>query len=118
MGVFRVSWNEGPFTCVSVWFVPLCEQARQTLNEVRGALAPLNQRQQWCIDVLQSVTRLEQMLDARSRPIAVQVQASMMPGAGTGLPGATAAATRGNSGYIPPAASAGVRLATTPAARQ
>jgi hypothetical protein len=54
----------------------------------------VNQRQQWVIDVLASVSRLEQALDARSRPgAAVQVQASLNPGArmppggGTGLAG-------------------------------
>lgn len=65
-------------------------QARQTLNEIRGALIGVNQRQQWVIDVMTSVSRLEQALD-RGRPHAVQVQASLNPaamqpaGAGTGL---------------------------------
>lgn len=65
-------------------------QARQTLNEIRGALIGVNQRQQWVIDVMTSVARLEQALDGRGRAVTVQVQASLnpgaaQPGAGTGL---------------------------------
>jgi hypothetical protein len=104
-------------SCASDWEVradccPLCCvycQARQTLNEIRGALMGVNQRQQWVIDVLSSVARLEQALDARSRPVAaVQVQASLNPGArmppgsGTGLSGQQWGQPAGNPYRAPP----------------
>lgn len=88
--------------------------------EVRSAIAGVNQRQQWCIDVQSSIVRLEQLLDQRARPVAVQVQASLNVGsmpaaAGTGLSaGGFTAQSRGGQGYVPPNARG---LGTGPTAR-